>query len=1529
MGAHLRGVTRACARGRSEAWRRPGRRDLIRTHRRARRRDALLLGALTSVFALSLLFLAPTSSAMPSNTADTTWATDGHISAIVQVGNLVVVGGTFTSIVENGGLGPSSLPRNNLAAFDATTGAPAPAGWAPNVNGAVSALAVSADGTRVYAGGSFTSVDGVTRNRIAAFNTSTGALDTSWKPPTAGGSVLALAVGGSRLYLGGSFVTLGGQTRNRLGAIDAATAALDASWQPSADQAVRALAVTPGATRVFAGGDFTTISGSARRNAVALDPATGAVDAAWHPDPAQRVLALLATSTTVYGGVGGSANTVADWDSATGATRWAKQSDGDFQALALAGNVLYAGGHYDYFEGRLQRKLVALDATTGALRKDWTPDFDTSPTTWGGVWALSTDGTSRLEVGGDFAVISGVTHQHFAQFTGDVTGTGDRTPPTTPANVTATAYGGSKVGLAWSASSDSGGGIDTYRIFRNGVQIGTSPSPSYSDLTVQPNTTYTYQVSAVDYSQNVSPLSSPVSVTTGPPDQVLTFGASDDATIESDSPAANFGSATTVSTDTSPLKEFLIKFNVSGLAGRRITSAKLRLFCTGSSNEGGQVRWLADSSWNEGTVTWNNAPAADPAVAAQFGAVSSNTWYQLDLTSLVRGDGTISLRVTATSPDGADYSSRQGKASQAPQLVVNVTDPANAPPQPVFSDGFESGDLSKWTSPTGLVVQQQERFSGAWAARATSNGAATWAYAQLPAGQTELYSRFRVKLVSQSTAAVLYRLRTGTGTPLLKLYLTSTGKLAYRNDVSGVTVTSTTGVPAGAWHTLDLHALVNGSTGHVDVSLDGVPVAALSNTESLGTTPIGRIQLGDDATAKTYDLFFDDVVADSAAIPDTTPPSAPTGLTATALSATSVRLNWTAASDDLGVTGYRIYRDHVLLTTVGAVTTYTDGTVSPATTYQYEVRALDGGSNVSPPSNTATVTTSGQDTTAPTAPTQLQATAVSFNRVDLAWQASTDDTGVSKYTVYRDGSPLADVNGTTTTYTDTTVTPAHTYTYTVRASDAANNTSPDSNPAATTTPQNALFSDGFESGNLSQWTNSTGLVAQQQEVFEGSWAARATTTGSAAYAEKQLAVEQSRLYYRTRFKIVSQASTSTVILMKVRTAGGTSLLRLYVTGSDKLATRNDFTGVTTTSTTNVSLGAWHLAELRTTVNGTSSTIEVLLDGTLVTALSKTDSLGATPIGRIQLGDDGTGKTYDVGYDSVLAAVMPTNDSLPTVTGTPQFGQTLTADAGTWSGTSPIAYAYQWRRCDASGGNCVDIGGATGSSYTLAAADVGATVRVTVTATNVAGSGSATSNASAVVTSTAPSNTSPPTISGTAQDGQTLTAGPGSWAGSQPITYAYQWRRCDRNGANCVDIASATASSYALTSADVGATIRVTVTATNAGGSGTASSDASGVVAALPPSNTSPPTISGTAQDGQTLTAHPGSWAGSQPLTYTYQWRRCNATGGSCADIPAATASSYTLTLADVGATIRVAVTATNAAGADTATSSPSDAVLPG
>ena len=181
----------------------------------------------------------------------------------------------------------------------------------------------------------------------------------------------------------------------------------------------------------------------------------------------------------------------------------------------------------------------------------------------------------------------------------------------------------------------------------------------------------------------------------------------------------------------------------------------------------------------------------------------------------------------------------------------------------------------------------------------------------------------------------------------------------------------------------------------------------------------------------------------------------------------------------------------------------------------------------------------------------------------------------------------------------------------------------------------------------------------------------------------------------------------------------------------------------------------------------------------------------------------------------------------------------------------------------------------------------------------------------------PQNNGLPVVSGTPRQGQALSASTGSWTNS-PTGYAYQWRRCPNTGASCLDIGSAVLSSYTLQPADVGSTVRVRVTASNAAGPGApADSAATAVVMASsslpsPPVNRRPPVVSGKAKQGQSLSASTGTWSNS-PTRYAYRWRRCNRKGRDCVEL-ASKSSSHVLHTADVGSTLRVRVTASNAAG---------------
>jgi type II secretory pathway pseudopilin PulG len=183
-----------------------------------------------------------------------------------------------------------------------------------------------------------------------------------------------------------------------------------------------------------------------------------------------------------------------------------------------------------------------------------------------------------------------------------------------------------------------------------------------------------------------------------------------------------------------------------------------------------------------------------------------------------------------------------------------------------------------------------------------------------------------------------------------------------------------------------------------------------------------------------------------------------------------------------------------------------------------------------------------------------------------------------------------------------------------------------------------------------------------------------------------------------------------------------------------------------------------------------------------------------------------------------AATPPTNTVLPTVSGTPQVGQTLTATTGTWTGTAPISYSYQWQSCNP---GCANVG-TNQATYTPVGSDGGGTIQVIVTASNIGGTATATSAATGTVTGP-PVNTAVPTISGTVTHGFTLTAAPGTWSGFPVPTYTYQWQRCAPAAfTTCTNIAGATGSTYVPVNATPDKTYKLLVIVTATNSQGTAS-----------------------------------------------------------------------------------------------------------
>jgi hypothetical protein len=262
----------------------------------------------------------------------------------------------------------------------------------------------------------------------------------------------------------------------------------------------------------------------------------------------------------------------------------------------------------------------------------------------------------------------------------------------------------------------------------------------------------------------------------------------------------------------------------------------------------------------------------------------------------------------------------------------------------------------------------------------------------------------------------------------------------------------------------------------------------------------------------------------------------------------------------------------------------------------------------------------------------------------------------------------------------------------------------------------------------------------------------------------------------------------------------------------------------------------------TTIGGQSGTTYVLDDADVGKRV------------RVQVtatNSDGTAAALSAATDIVASATKPAGVNEPSISGNTVEGSTLSATSGSWSGATPITYAFQWVRCPtgggaADGGDCFFVPGGTKSTYVLDKDDVGRRLRVRVTASNSAGSTTVASDATQVVVAKSasgpPVNTAEPRITGTATQGQTLTTSAGSWTGAQPISVAYRWVRCgtdggNATGSNCTAITDATRSTYQLTANDVGRRLRAQVTARNSAGSRLVASNATGTVQASAPTGT--------------------------------------------------------------------------------------------
>jgi hypothetical protein len=340
------------------------------------------------------------SSPVPDRTA----SANGRVNAILQVAGKIYIGGSFTSITRRDG---TSVSRHRLAAIDAATGDLA--AWNPGANGPVLALAASPDGSRIFAGGDFTSVGGERRSRLAKIEARSAAV-SFWSPPVSG-SVRALVVAQGRLYVGGRFSTISGSSTPRLAALDLDSGAVVAGFDPEPDGGIRALSVSSDGSTIYAGGSFVTIGGARRPYLAALSASTGRATG-WQPRASRVVMALAVNGSRVFTGAAGSGGQLAAYDGGGGRPRWKRDFDGDVVAVVATSDAVYAGGHFHHAGGSDRERLAAFDPVTGQL-DPWNPGANSES----GIYSLAAT-SNRLYAGGDFTVIGGRPQPRLARFSG-------------------------------------------------------------------------------------------------------------------------------------------------------------------------------------------------------------------------------------------------------------------------------------------------------------------------------------------------------------------------------------------------------------------------------------------------------------------------------------------------------------------------------------------------------------------------------------------------------------------------------------------------------------------------------------------------------------------------------------------------------------------------------------------------------------------------------------------------------------------------------------------------------------------------------------------------------------------------------------------------------------------------------------------------------------------------------------------------------------------------------------------------------
>lgn len=468
-----------------------------------------------------------------SGTASSIYQTDGTVWATKIGGGVIYAGGAFTHVRPPGSAaGKNQTSRTYLAAFNASTGVVT--SFNPTLNGTVYGITLSPDGSTVYIAGTFTTVNGTTRNHFAAL-TSAGTL-TSWNPNATGGNGYSVALGSNGIYVGGTFGKVGGTAHARLAEVSSTTGSLITAFTATADAEVSSMAVTDdGSNRLIVGGNFNTIAGASHHALASLNPTTGA-DQSWAGDGilpnvpgdgsnpfsgcTSVVDELLYSNGVVYVAGDGAQPGCFDGDFAVttaggGTLLWNNACEGATAALVILNGVLYKGSHmhdcaYDPggpnggFVGSFDRNnraayhLIGQSLTDGSFIH-WAPNTNGGAPKYLGPYTMATDGT-QLVVGGEFSQVNGVNQQGLTRFQ-PKSASGNAAPVKPTAAPAAQVTGAGKVAVSVPTTYDYDNGTLTYNLYRGSTLVASSSAveswpwsgPMVRFNVTVPSTTASYQ----------------------------------------------------------------------------------------------------------------------------------------------------------------------------------------------------------------------------------------------------------------------------------------------------------------------------------------------------------------------------------------------------------------------------------------------------------------------------------------------------------------------------------------------------------------------------------------------------------------------------------------------------------------------------------------------------------------------------------------------------------------------------------------------------------------------------------------------------------------------------------------------------------------------------------------------------------------------------------------------------------------------------------------------------------------------------